>query len=104
MYNALSPLCDDHDAGPAQQRRGTVGRSGHRSPATQAKAATKRTADDLPLHTFGSMSTTPNTRAVTGGASMFAMQTEPTAMRASYSEFPCRPTVQHARRPVTIYM
>ena len=56
MRSALAPvLFDDHDPQAAQQQRSSVVQPAQRSPAAQQKAASKRTADDLPVHSFRSL-------------------------------------------------
>ena len=50
-YRSLAPvLFDDHDRKAAEQQRSPVVAPAQRSPAAQAKTASKRTADDLPMH------------------------------------------------------
>ena len=56
MRSALAPvLFDDHDPDAAEQQRSSVVQPAQRSPAAQRKAASKRTADDLPVHSFRSL-------------------------------------------------
>jgi len=53
MRKALAPiLFDDHDPQAAQSRRISVVAPAERSPAASRKARTKRTEDDLPVHSF----------------------------------------------------
>jgi transposase len=53
MRKALAPiLFDDHDPQAAQIRRISVVAPAERSPAASRKARTKRTEDDLPVHSF----------------------------------------------------
>ena len=56
MRSALAPvLFDDHDRAAGEQQRSSVVQPAQRSPAAQKKAASKRTADDLPVHSFRSL-------------------------------------------------
>jgi transposase len=53
MRNDLAPLLfDDNDPAGAEQLRTSVVAPAQRSASAQAKAADKRTADDLPVHSF----------------------------------------------------
>ena len=53
LRRALAPvLFDDHDREAGERQRSSVVRPAQRSPAAQKKAASKRTADDLPVHSF----------------------------------------------------
>ena len=57
-----------------------------RSPAALAKAARKRTADDLPVHSFRTLLTdlgtlSVNTMQVADTGASFASQTEPTPLQ-----------------------
>ena len=53
MRQTLKPLLfDDHDPAAAERQRPSVVRKAQRSPAARAKASSKRTADDLPVHSF----------------------------------------------------
>jgi hypothetical protein len=53
MREALAPiLFDDDDPAAAQAARASVVAPARRSPQAQAKAATGRNADDLPVHSF----------------------------------------------------
>ena len=87
LRSALAPvLFDDHDPEAAQQQRSSVVRPAQRSPAAQQKAASKRTADDLPVHSFrGLMSElgtlTANTVRMVEGGGTFSMHSEPTALQ-----------------------
>ena len=45
----------DHDQEAGERQRSSVVRPAQRSPAAQKKAASKRTADDLPVHSFRSL-------------------------------------------------
>ena len=56
MRAKLAPvLFDDHDRDAAELQRSSVVQPAQRSPAAQAKAASKRTVDDLPVHSFRSL-------------------------------------------------
>ena len=56
MRSALAPvLFDDHDREAGKQQRSSVVQPAQRSPAAQQKAVSKRTADDLPVHSFRSL-------------------------------------------------
>ncbi len=53
MHQALKPLLfDDHGPAAAERQRASVVQKAKRSPAARAKAARKRTDDDLPVHSF----------------------------------------------------
>jgi hypothetical protein len=53
MRKALAPiLFDDHDPAGARALRNTIVAPARRSPAALRKAATKKTADGLPVHSF----------------------------------------------------
>jgi hypothetical protein len=53
MRQDLAPLLfDDEDQAAAAQQRTSVVAPAKRSPAAQAKANSKRTQDDLPVHSF----------------------------------------------------
>ena len=53
MRQNLAPLLfDDDDKAAAEQQRPSVVKPAQRSPSAQAKADGKRTADDLPVHSF----------------------------------------------------
>ena len=59
MRQALAPLLSDDEAGPhravsaeAPERRGSVVAAATPSPGAKRKAATKRTADGQPVHSF----------------------------------------------------
>ena len=68
MRAKLKPLLfDDHDPAAAEQQRRSVVAPAKRSPVALAKAARKRTADDLPVHSFRTLLTdlgerSPSTR------------------------------------------
>ena len=84
MRQALKPLLfDDHDPAAAEQQRASVVQKAKRSPAARAKAARKRTADDLPVHSFRTLladlgTLTANTMRVVDGDATFTMLTKPT--------------------------
>ena len=87
MRQALAPLLfDDHDPAAAEQQRRTVVEPAKRSPAALAKAARKRTHDDLPVHSFRTLladlgTLTANTMQVTEGGATFRLQTQPTPVQ-----------------------
>ena len=87
MRSALAPvLFDDHDPDAAEQQRSSVVRPVQRSPAARAKAASKRTADDLPVHSFRSLiselgTLTANTVRMVEGGATFTMHSEPTPLQ-----------------------
>ena len=87
MRLALAPvLFDDHDPAAAEQQRRTVVEPAKRSPAALAKAARKRTDDDLPVHSFRTLladlgTLTANTLQVTDGGATFRLQTQPTPVQ-----------------------
>ncbi len=84
MRQALKPLLfDDHDPAAAEQQRASVVQKAKRSPAARAKAARKRTADDLPVHSFRTLladlgTLTANTMRVVDGDATFTLLTKPT--------------------------
>jgi hypothetical protein len=56
MRQALKPiLFDDHDKASADAARASIVAKAQRSEAADAKAATKRTDDGLPVHSFRSL-------------------------------------------------
>src|SRR6202011_2671442 len=71
MRQVLKPiLFDDHDKAAAEAARASIVAKAERSDAADRKAATKRTHDDLPVHSFRSLLTdlatvTRNTMAIT---------------------------------------
>jgi hypothetical protein len=71
MRRALKPiLFDDHDKGAADAARASIVAKAERSDAADRKAATKRTHDGLPVHSFRSLiadlaTVTRNTMAMT---------------------------------------
>ena len=82
MRQALKPLLfDDHDPAAAEQQRASVVQKAKRSPAARAKAARKRTDDDLPVHSFRTLladlgTLTANTMQVADGDATFTLLTE----------------------------
>ena len=84
---ALAPLLfDDHDREAGARQRSSVVRPAQRSPAAQAKAASKRTADDLPVHSFRGLlaelgTLTANTMQMAQDGATFTLQTQPTAVQ-----------------------
>ena len=87
MRQKLAPLLfDDHDPQAGEQRRRSVVAPAKRSPAALAKAARKRTADDLPVHSFRTLLTdlgtlTVNTLRVADTGASFPLQTRPTPVQ-----------------------
>ena len=87
MRSKLAPvLFDDHDRAAAQQQRESVVQPAQRSPAARAKAASKRTADDLPVHSFRSLMSDLGTLVVNemqlaAGAGTFSLPTQPTPVQ-----------------------
>ncbi len=87
MRQALKPLLfDDHDPAAAERQRASVVRKAKRSPAARAKAAGKRTDDDLPVHSFRTLladlgTLTANTMRVADGDATFTMLTKPTLVQ-----------------------
>ena len=87
LRSALAPvLFDDHDREAGEQQRESVVRAAQRSPAAQQKAASKRTTDDLPVHSFrGLMSDlgtlTANTVRMVDSGATFTVHSEPTALQ-----------------------
>ena len=87
MRSALAPvLFDDHDRAAGEQQRSSVVQPAQRSPAAQKKAASKRTADDLPVHSFRSLigelgTLTMNKMQLAEGGSTFSLPTQPTPLQ-----------------------
>ena len=83
----LKPLLfDDHDPAAAERQRRSVVAPAKRSPAAVAKAARKRTDDDLPVHSFRTLLTdlgtlTVNTMQVADTGATFPLQTQPTPLQ-----------------------
>ena len=84
MRRALAPLLfDDHDPAAAGRERASIVAPARRSPAARAKAARKRTDDDLPVHSFRTLiadlgTLVVNTMQLRGDGSTFTLQTRPT--------------------------
>ena len=79
-------LFDDHDREAGEQQRESVVRPAQRSPAAQQKAASKRTADDLPVHSFRGLlsdlgTLTANTVRMVDSGATFTIHSEPTALQ-----------------------
>ena len=56
MRQRLAPLLfDEHDRAAAEAERMSIVAPAERSPAARRKATTRRTEDDLPLHSFRSL-------------------------------------------------
>ena len=87
MRRKLAPvLFDDHDPQAGQRQRSSVVQPAQRSPAAQAKASSKRTADDLPVHSFRSLiselgTLTMNTMQAASDRDTFQLMTQPTALQ-----------------------
>jgi transposase len=88
MRQALAPvLFDDEDPQAGQAMRRSVVAPAQRSPAALAKAATKRTADDAPVHSFqtllSDLATICRNRIQPSvlGAGTFQKTTQPTAFQ-----------------------
>ena len=87
MRQTLAPLLfDDHDPAAAERQRASVVQKAKRSPAARAKAAHKRTGDDLPVHSFRTLlsdlgTLTANTMQVADGDATFTLLTEPTPVQ-----------------------
>jgi hypothetical protein len=86
MRRALAPLLfEDHEKGAAQlQRRSAVARA-ERSPAARKKVRTRRTSDDLPVHSFQTLlkdlSTLTKNRVRVGGGVAFDQLACPTPIQ-----------------------
>ena len=87
MRSALAPvLFDDHDRAAGEQQRSSVVQPAQRSPAARKKAASKRTADDLPVHSFRSLiadlgTLTMNKMQLAVGGTTFSLPTRPTPLQ-----------------------
>ena len=87
MRRELAPLLfDDHDREAGEQQRPSVVRPAQRSPAARRKATSKRTVDDLPVHSFRSLMSelgtlTVNTMQVAAGEGTFSLTTQPTPLQ-----------------------
>ena len=83
------------------QRRRSVVAPAKRSPAALAKAARKRTADDLPVHSFRTLLTdlgtlTVNTMQVADTGASFPLQTRPRRCSSAASScWGCRRECSH---------
>ena len=87
MRDKLAPLLfDDHDPQAAERRRRSIVAPAQRSRAAAAKARRKRTADDLPVHSFRSLlrdlaTLSVNTMQVADTGASFPLQTKPTPVQ-----------------------
>ena len=88
MRQALKPLLfDDEDPVAAEARRPSVVAPARRSPQAEAKAATKRTADGAPVHSFQTLLadlatlTKNRVQPKAPGSPAFDMLTTPTALQ-----------------------
>ena len=75
-----------HDPAAAERQRASVVQKAKRSPAARAKAARKRTDDDLPVHSFRTLladlgTLTANTMQVADGDATLTLLTEPTPVQ-----------------------
>jgi len=86
MRRALSPLLfDDEDHETAQAQRSSIVASAERSESAQQKAASKQTAEGLPVHSFRSLLmdlATLTRNRVRMGKQVFNMLATPTAVQA----------------------
>ena len=86
LRKKLAPvLFDDHDPEADECQRSSAVQPSQRSPAARAKAASKRTADGLPVHSFRSLisdlaTLTVNTMQVAADGRTFQITTQPTAL------------------------
>jgi len=88
MRRALKPmLFDDEDKKAAEAQRTSIVAPARRSPAAQAKARTKRTAADEPVHSFRTLLSdlativTNRVQPKAKGAEPFDIITRPTALQ-----------------------
>ncbi len=87
MRRALAPLLfDDHDPAAAEQQRPSVAATARRALAARTKPGRKRSADDVPVHSFRTLLTdlgtlSANTMQVAGGGATFTLQTQPTPLQ-----------------------
>ncbi len=87
MRSKLAPvLFDDHDPAAGEQLRESVVQPAQRSPAALRKAASKRTDDGLPVHSFRSLMSelgtlTVNDMQLAGGGGTFSLPTQPTPVQ-----------------------
>ena len=93
MRTKLAPvLFDDHDRAAGEQLRESVVQPAQRSPAAHRKAASKRTDDDLPMHSFRSLMSDLGTLVVNEmhlaeGGGTFSLPTQPTPVQRRCFEF-----------------
>ena len=93
MRTKLAPvLFDDHDRAAGEQLRESVVQPAQRSPAAHRKAASKRTDDDLPMHSFRSLMSDLGTLVViemhlAEGGGTFSLPTQPTPVQRRCFEF-----------------
>ena len=85
-FRGVPPVFDDHDPQAGEQRRRSVV-----APAKRSPAARKRTADDLPVHSFRTLLTdlgtlTVNTMRVADTAASFPLQMQPTPVQQRWFE------------------
>ena len=98
LRSALAPmLFDDHDREAGEQQRSSVVQPAQRSPAAQKKAASKRTADDLPVQGSHSLiaelgTLTMNKMQLAEGGTTFSLPTQPTPLQQR-----CFETCQHCQ-------
>jgi hypothetical protein len=87
MRTALAPLLfDDHDRTAGERQRSSVVQPAQRSPAAHRKASSKRTDDDLPVHSFRSLMSdlgtlTVNEMQLAAGGDTFSLPTQPTPVQ-----------------------
>lgn len=87
MRDKLAPvLFDDHDPAAAAAQRESAVQAAQRSPAARAKAASKRTVDGLPVHSFRGLlaelgTLTVNEMRMADSDATFMLQSEPTAVQ-----------------------
>ena len=87
MRKELAPLLfDDHDPEAAERCRSSAVAPAARSPAARHNAATKRTHDDLPVHSFRSLladlgTLTVNTMRLADSESTFTLYAQSTAVQ-----------------------
>ena len=87
LRRKLAPvLFDDHDREAGERQRESIVHPAQRSPAAQKKAASKRTEDDLPVHSFRSLMSelgtlTANRMRMVDSGATFIMHSAPTALQ-----------------------
>ena len=87
LRRKLTPvLFDDHDRAAGEQQRESVVHPAQRSPAAHRKAASKRTDDGLPVHSFRSLMSelgtlTANTVRMVDSGATFTLHSAPTALQ-----------------------